>query len=129
MKKGFTLIELLAVIVILGIIMAIAGTAALNLKKNANIEEAKKLEDTIKNFGPDVYLATKTPGKYDLSELTDYGLKSSIIKNPKGNGNCSGYLEISDDIEFSGHICCPGLYMTGSDSIPTESDCSNIDKY
>lgn len=129
MKKGFTLIELLAVIVVLGVIMTIAGTAVLKLKDNANKEEAVKLEDTIKNFGPDVYLATKTPGKYDLSELTDYGLKSSTIKNPKGNGNCSGYLEISKDVEFSGHICCPGLYMTGSDSIPTESDCNNQDSY
>ena len=61
--------------------------------------------------------------------MTAYGLKSSIIKNPNGQGNCSGYLEISDDIEFNGHICCPGLYMTGSDSIPTESDCESQDSY
>lgn len=125
MKKGFTLIELLAVIVVLGVIMTIAGTAALKIKNDANVEEAKKLEDTIKNLGPDVYLATKNTGKYDFSTLTDYGLKSSTIKNPNGNGNCSGYLEISEELEFSGHICCPDLYMTGSENTPTESDCQN----
>ena len=46
-KKGFTLIELLAVIVVLGVIMSIAGTAVLKQKKKANIEEAKSLENTI----------------------------------------------------------------------------------
>lgn len=54
-KKGFTLIELLAVIVVLGIIMTIAGTAALKIKKNADIETAKKLEKTIEDLGPSIY--------------------------------------------------------------------------
>ena len=50
-KKGFTLIELLAVIVVLGVIMSIAGTAVLKQKKKANIEEAKSLENTITKIG------------------------------------------------------------------------------
>ena len=36
-KKGFTLIELLAVIVVLGVILSIAGTAVLKQKKKAHI--------------------------------------------------------------------------------------------
>lgn len=54
-KKGFTLVELLAVIVVLGIIMAVAGTAALKIKKNADIEAAKKLEQSLTDLGPSIY--------------------------------------------------------------------------
>ena len=49
-KNGFTLVELLAVIVILGIIMAIGGGITMKVKKNANIEQAKQLENTIEEF-------------------------------------------------------------------------------
>ena len=128
-NKGFTLIELLAVIVVLGVIMTIAGVSVMKIRNDAALQEAKKLEDTIKSLGADVYLDKKESGKYDLSDLTMYGLKSDTIKNPNGNGNCSGYLEISDKLEFSGHICCPGLYMTGSNDKPTEDDCSNKGSY
>ncbi len=124
-KKGFTLIELLAVIVVLVVIMSIAGTAVLNQKKKANIEEAKKLEKTIETLGPDVWLNLKKTGKYGLSSLTGYGLKKSEIKNPSGDGNCEGYLEITENKEFIGHICCPGLYQTDSNEVPT--DCSSYE--
>ena len=46
-KNGFTLVELLAVIVVLGVIMAIAGTAVLGQRKKANIEVAKDMEKSI----------------------------------------------------------------------------------
>ena len=125
-KKGFTLIELLAVIVILGMIMAISSSALLKQKSKANVEEAKKLEHTIETLGPEVWLEKKQPGEYGLNELTKYGLKSSQIKNPSGNGNCEGYLEVTEEKEFKGHICCPGLYQTDSDAKPT--DCSSYKK-
>lgn len=54
-KKGFTLVELLAVIVVLGIIMSIAGTAVLKQKKKANLDEARKLEKTIADLGANIY--------------------------------------------------------------------------
>lgn len=113
-KKGFTLIELLAVIVILGVIMAVTSSAVLKQKAKANVEEAKKLEHSIETLGPEVWLEKKQPGEYGLNELTNYGLKSSQIKNPSGKGNCEGYLEITEDKKFIGHICCPGLYQTDS---------------
>ena len=64
-KKGFTLIELLAVIVVLGVIMSIAGTAVLKQKKKANIEEAKSLENTITKIGEDLYTHESMVGKTD----------------------------------------------------------------
>lgn len=54
-RKGFTLIELLAVIVVLGLIMTIAGTAILRQKKDANKKEAVKIEQSIKDLGPNIY--------------------------------------------------------------------------
>ncbi len=128
-KKGFTLIELLAVIVILGMIMAISSSALLKQKSKANVEEAKKLEHTIETLGPEVWLDEEVEnkiGNFGLDTLTKYGLKSSQIKNPSGNGNCEGYLEVTKEKEFKGHICCPGLYQTDSDAKPT--DCSSYKK-
>lgn len=128
-KKGFTLIELLAVIVVLGIIMTVAGTAVLNQKRNANLEEAKKIEKTLADLGSDVYLSNKeSDRKYYLDDLVDYGLKKATIKNPNGNGNCEGYLEIDSELNFSGHVCCPGLYATDMNEKPTEDNCKSYKK-
>ena len=121
-KKGFTLVELLAVIVVLGVVMTIAGTAALKIKKNANIEEAKQLEKTLKELGPNLFSyemskgsnsnfyvkykallvtnsTTTTNNKYSItipvSELSSKGyLKSANISNPAGGEVCSGFLRV-----------------------------------
>ncbi len=128
-KKGFTLIELLAVIVVLGIIMTVVGTTVLDQKRKANVEEAKKIEQTLADLGSDVYLSNKeSDRKYYLDDLVDYGLKNATIKNPNGNGNCEGYLEIDSELNFSGHVCCPGLYETSESEKPTENDCKNYKK-
>ena len=133
-NKGFTLVELLAVIVVLGIIMSIAGTAVLKQKKKANLEEAKKLEKTIADLGPSIYsyesmLGNKDDNDYfyksyknlrdvssikiSLSELKEAGyLKSETISNPAGNGNCEGYLEVKKGPEFNAYISCDNLYET-----------------
>lgn len=150
-KKGFTLIELLAVIVVLGVIMSIAGTAVLKQKKKANIEEAKSLENTITKIGEDLYTHESMVGKtvdgyfykeykslnsgdsinIPLTKLASAGyIKSASIANPSGNGNCNGYLSVKKTDEgpsFKGYICCLNLYATDKNSNEI-TDCSEFNK-
>lgn len=131
-KKGFTLVELLAVIVVLGVIMAIAGTAVLGQRKKANIEEAKKIEQTITDLGPGIYSyeslnsnstfmhAYKSGDAFKISTtaLIDAGYLDGAIKNPSGNGTCAAYLVIypsPNDEMFKGYVDCPNLYATGQE--------------
>ena len=149
-KKGFTLIELLAVIVVLGVIMSVAGTAVLKQKKKANIKEAESLENTITKIGEDLYTHESMVGKTDdgyfykeykslnsgdsinisLTKLANAGyIKSASIANPSGNGNCAGYLSVKKTDEgpsFKGYICCSNLYATDKDSNEI-TDCSKFD--
>lgn len=128
-KKGFTLIELLAVIVVLAVIMSIASTQVLKQKKAANIEEAKQIEKSIKDLGPDIYMKYKaffstynTKYKVSVSALKDY-LKNTEcdsndtckIKNPSGGEACAAYLlvDTGDNGDmFKGYIDCGDLYKT-----------------
>ena len=123
-KKGFTLVELLAVIVVLGIIMSIAGTAVLKQKKKANQGEVDSLYNTIKSLGPDVYLSKKeTPACYSAGWLKKEGYLKSEIKNPANpKENCTAYLIIdnSKDNMFDAYIVCSGLEPKGE--LP-EYDC------
>lgn len=119
-KNGFTLIELLAVIVVLGIIMTIAGTAVLSQKKKANQGEVDSLYNTIKSLGPDVYLNKKeSPACYSAGWLKEKEYLNSEIKNPANSkGNCEAYLIIDDSKEnmFDAYIECPGLEPRGTKS-------------
>ena len=121
-KNGFTLVELLAVIVVLGVIMTIAGTAVMGQRKKANIEEAKNMEKTLADIGPDVYLKNngepnfKDTIKISAEDLKDAGYLSKSIENPAGGGNCDAWLVIdtdSNDEMFKGYIKCTNLYATG----------------
>ena len=125
-KKGFTLIELLAVIVVLGVIMSIAGTAVLKQKKKANQGEIDSLYNTIKGFGADVYLSEKKGSAcYSDTWLKENGYLKSKVSNPSNGGECKVYLIIdksdSNDM-FKAYVNCPGLDAKGT--LPSdESSC------
>ena len=71
-NNGFTLVELLAVIVVLGVIMAIAGTAVLGQRRKTNIEEAKKIEQTIADLGPGIYSYESSVGSDDSDSFMQF---------------------------------------------------------
>lgn len=117
-KKGFTLIELLAVIVVLGVIMSIAGTAVLKQKKKANQGEIDSLYNTIKGFGADVYLSEKKGSAcYSDTWLKNNGYLRSKVSNPSNGEECEAYLIIdksdSNDM-FKAYVNCPGLDAKGT---------------
>ncbi len=125
-KKGFTLIELLAVIVVLGVIMSIAGTAVLKQKKKANQGEIDSLYNTIKGFGADVYLSEKESSAcYSDTWLKEKGYLKSEVSNPSNGDACKAYLIIdksdSNDM-FKAYVNCPGLDAKGT-SPSDESSC------
>ena len=118
-KKGFTLIELLAVIVVLGVIMSIAGTAVLKQKKKANQGEIDSLYNTIKGFGADVYLSEKESDCYSDSWLKAKGYLKSEVVSPSNGEECEAYLiidksDINDNDMFKAYIKCPGLDEKGT---------------
>lgn len=137
-NKGFTLIELLAVIVVLGVIMTIAGVSVMKIRKDAALQEAKKLEDTIADLGPGIYSnevitddkSILNYGSMELNsskKITLYQLKGYLkelkcekdncqLKSPFGSGYCDGYLEVkktADGPSFKGYIYCGDSYKTG----------------
>ncbi len=146
-NNGFTLVELLAVIVVLGVIMAIAGTAVLGQRRKTNIEEAKKIEQTIADLGPGIYSYESSVGSDDSDSFMQFfnegqpfkisqdtlisaGYLDGKIENPSGNGTCDAYLVVdpsSDDEMFKGYVDCSDLYATGQDG--DTYDRTNYDEY
>lgn len=137
-NKGFTLIELLAVIVVLGVIMTIAGVSVMKIRKDAALQEAKKLEDTIADLGPGIYSnevitddkSILNYGSMELNsskKITLYQLKGYLkelkcekdncqLKSPFGSGYCDGYLEVkktADGPSFKGYISCENYETEG----------------
>ncbi len=117
MKKGFTLVELIAVVVILGIILVIAVPKITDVINNAKINAVIKNEEMLiratRNYlvSNNEKLPTEIGGTEEvtLEQLQTEELIQTI-KSPFINGNCSGYVLITNignnKYDYTPHLNC-----------------------
>jgi len=99
---GFTLVELLAVIVILGVILAIAIPNIINVIEKTRIDAIIKNEEMMTNAVKKYLVSNTNELPRSIGETKEIPLTTLVnnslmdnIRNPRGSNNCNGYILVT----------------------------------
>lgn len=94
-SKGFTLIELLAVIIILGIVVALASVGvSKSIKKSKEKLKVQAAEEII--AVAKAYMATNNVSSVSVKKLYEEGYLSGDVTNPETGKNISNSIELEN---------------------------------
>ena len=128
LRRGFTLVELLAVIVILGLILAIAVPRIISLVENSRINAHISNEEMVIRAARNYIGVNEEKLPFEVGETIEISLgylqdenQIGVIKDP-GNRNmdCNGYILITktdiNSFEYAPHLKCGDQNDIGSSS-------------